>query len=71
MQNKRRPGRPSGRRIRIIELDKTVSGYAEAAREIKGNRGCIYLCLNNGVSRKTHKGFSFEFTDDSKKLPPV
>jgi len=28
---------------------------------MRGNRGCIYLCLNNNSSRKKHKGFSFEF----------
>lgn len=61
MQEKKCVGRPSKTRIRIIETGEIVIGYAEAARKIKGNRGCIYLCLNNNFSRKKHKGYSFEF----------
>ena len=61
MQEKKGVGRPSEKRIRIIETGELVTGYAEAARKVKGNRGCIYLCLNNNSSRKKHKGFSFEF----------
>lgn len=61
MQKKKNVGRPSGKKIRIVELDKIVLGYENAAKEIKGNRGCIYLCLNNGISRKKHKGYHFEF----------
>lgn len=61
MREKNRVGRPSDKRILIVETGKIVTGYAEAAREVNGNRGCVYLCLNNNISRKKHKGHSFEF----------
>lgn len=60
MQEKKSVGRPSEKRIRIIEMNEIVTGYAEAARKVKGNRGCVYLCLHNNVSRKKHKGYTFE-----------
>lgn len=61
MQEKKSVGRPSTKRIRIIETNEIVTGYSAAAKKIKGNRGCVYLCLNNNVSRKKHMGYSFEF----------
>lgn len=60
LKEKNNVGRPSHTKIRIIETGEIVTGYAEAARKVKGNRGCIYLCLCDGSSRKKHKGFSFE-----------
>lgn len=57
---------PSDKLIRIVELNKTFKGYAAAAEEIGGNRGCIYLCLNNGFKRKKHKGYTFEFVTSTK-----
>lgn len=63
MSEKNRAGRPSKKRIRIIETGKVVTGYAAAAREVKGNRGCVYLCLSDYSDRKKHKGYSFEFVN--------
>ena len=61
-KEKNKVGRPSSnRRIRVIETGEIANGYSEAARLVKGNRGCVYLCLHNNVNRKKHKGFSFEF----------
>ena len=55
-----RSGRPcSSKYVYIMELDETVQGYAEAARRIGGNRGCVYLCCNNPQGRKKHKGYTF------------
>lgn len=57
-------GRPTSKKqIRIVETGQVLNGYSTVAKEIKGNRGCVYLCLNNGVSRKKHKGYSFEFVE--------
>lgn len=52
---------PSDKKILIIEMGCIVNGYSEAAKTVKGNRGCVYLCLNNPFSRKKHKGYSFRF----------
>lgn len=60
-EKKQKTGRPSKTKIRIVETGDVVIGYSEAARRVKGNRGCVYLCLNNPVTRKKHKGYHFEF----------
>lgn len=56
-----KPGRPSTKKIKIIETGEIVVGYSQAAKRINGNRGCVYLCLNNPFSRTSHKGYHFEF----------
>lgn len=61
MREKVKMGRPSNVKIRIVETGEVVTGYSEAARRVKGNRGCVYLCLNNPYSRNKHKGYHFEF----------
>lgn len=59
MEKKSR-GRPPKTKIKIIETDEVVVGYSEVAKRIDGNRGCVYLCVNNPYSRKSHKGYHFE-----------
>lgn len=61
MNKKTKRGRPSTTKIRIVETGKVVTGYSQAAKEVNGNRGCVYLCLNNPYSRNSHKGYHFKF----------
>lgn len=67
MEEKRRVGRPVNHpKILIVELDKVVESYEEAAKAVGGNRGAICNILNNyipGRGRKIHKGYHFQFIE--------
>lgn len=45
--------------IRIKETGQIFKSYNAVAKEIGGNRGCVYLCLRG--MRGKHKGYTFEF----------
>lgn len=44
--------------VRIIETGKTYPDITSCAKDIKGDIGNIYCCVNG--KRKTHKGYHFE-----------
>lgn len=51
------------RPVRIIETGEIYENYIKAAEAIGGNRGCVYLCLDELVLRHSHKGYHFEYLD--------
>lgn len=63
MKIQRKNGRPmtNDEAVRIIERDEVYPNYVEAAKAIKGNRCCVYLCLKG--YRKRHLGYTFEYAE--------
>ena len=52
---------PKGRAVRIVETGEVYPSIAECARQINGIQGNIAWCLIG--TRKTHRGYSFEYAD--------
>lgn len=53
--------------VRCIEKDCTYDSICAAARAVSGNKDAIYRCIIG--ERKTHKGFHWEISDNSNKIP--
>lgn len=57
------------RRIRIKETGEEFDSIKECAEHIHGNPSNIVACLSDKYIDKTHKGFTFEYANKSKRKP--
>ena len=51
--------------IRIVELGEEYVSLTDVANRVKGNRGAIHACADG--TRRTHAGFTYEYTEAKKK----
>lgn len=64
MTRGKRNGRPieNNRPVKILETGEVYSSYREAADAVKGDRACVWQCVNG--FRSKHKGYTFVYSTD-------